>query len=138
MRVLFDTNVLIEYFRNPDKRREFDARVARPTHFFSSVVAMELYAGCRSGRQEAELATFLKPFEKAGRVVTPDHATMLHAGRVIAHLSREGLAKAHLRQISQDVLIAVSAARAGVTVVTNNVRDFERIARWVEVQWITP
>jgi predicted nucleic acid-binding protein len=104
----------------------------------SSVVAMELLAGCKSRRENSALAGFLKPFEKAGRIVTPDHAAFLEAGRVLAMLGSEGIGKDHLRRLSNDVLIGVSAARAGVALVTKNARDFERIARWSAIRWIKP
>jgi hypothetical protein len=37
-----------------------------------AVVAMELNTGCRTMRQQRELARFLKPFEEAGRLIVPD------------------------------------------------------------------
>ena len=77
MKVLFDTNVLVELFRNPHQRERFELRAHRPLMFMSSVVVMELLAG------------FLKPFEKANRIVTPDHACFREAGRVLAGLGRK-------------------------------------------------
>jgi hypothetical protein len=46
MKVLLDTNVLIGFFRDPRRK------------------ALELFAGCRTARQEKALAYFLKPFGK--------------------------------------------------------------------------
>ena len=104
----------------------------------SSVVALELFADCRTARQERALAGFLKPFEKAGRLVTPDHACFREAGRVIAGLGRDGIGTAHRRQIGNDVLIAVTAARAGAVVVTANAGDFSLIEKHTPVRWMTP
>jgi predicted nucleic acid-binding protein len=39
---------------------------------------------------------------------------------------------------SNDVLIAVSSAEQGVTVVTGNTRDFERIARVARIEFVEP
>jgi predicted nucleic acid-binding protein len=138
MKALLDTNVLIDFFRDPQKKESFEARADRPRLFMSSIVAMELYAGCKNWRQQSALAAFLKPFEKAGRIVAPDHESLLQAGKVLALLSREGIAGAHLRQMSHDVMIAVTAARAGVVVVTRNVRDFARIEKCAPIRWMTP
>jgi len=88
MKVLFDTNVLIGFFRNPDRKTEFEAQTHRPLLFMSSIVALELYAGCLTPRQEKALASFLKPFEQAGRIVTPDHASCRETGQVLAGPSR--------------------------------------------------
>jgi predicted nucleic acid-binding protein len=104
----------------------------------SSVVALELFAGCRTARQAKALAGFLKPFEKAGRLVTPDHACYREAGRVLAGLGRDGVGITHRRQIVNDVLIAVSAVRSGMVVATANAGDFRRIERHVAVRWVSP
>jgi predicted nucleic acid-binding protein len=45
---------------------------------------------------------------------------------------------AQRRQIVNDVLIAVSAARAGAVVVTANARDFTRIEKHTPARWMTP
>ena len=99
MKAVPDTNVLLDFFRNPNHKEEFEARTLRPQFFMSSVVAMELFAGCRTKRQQAELESFLKPFEKARRVITPDHSCFLEAGRVLARLGGEGIDIVRRRQM---------------------------------------
>jgi predicted nucleic acid-binding protein len=138
MKVLLDTNVLIGFFRNPRWKEEFESKSHRPLLLMSSVVALELVAGCRTPRQEKALANFLKPFEKAGRVLTPDHACFREAGRVLAGLARDGMGKGHRRQIINDVLIAVTAGRAGVVVVTANSADFSLIEKHTPLRWMLP
>lgn len=99
---------------------------------------MELFAGCRSERHQRELGAFLKPFEKAGRLITPNHEHFREAGSVLARLAADGVGTMHRRLILNDVLIAVSAARTGVVVVTRNASDFERIGEFTPVRWILP
>lgn len=99
---------------------------------------MELYAGCRTRRHFAHLEAFLEPFEKAGRLVVPDHGSFREAGRVLGKLGLGGLTSTDLRQITNDVLIAVTAARAGAVVITSNAADFSRIAEQVPVRWLPP
>ena len=138
MKVVLDTNVLMGFFRNPAQREEFEARFQRPLVFVSSVVALELFAGCRTSPQEKALAGFLKPFEKAERIITPDHACFRDAGRVMAGLGAGGMGTEHRRQIVNDVLLAVSAARSGMVVVTANAGDFSRIEKHTAVRWMRP
>lgn len=104
----------------------------------SSVVAMELFSGCVTKHQQDDLANFLKPFEKAARLIVPDHVCFREAGRVMAKLGSEGMSVVQRQQMQNDVLIAVSAARAGTVVVTGNVRDFVRIEKHVAVRWMVP
>jgi len=102
------------------------------------VVVLELFAGCRTSRHEKELKSFLKPFETAERLIVPDHACFKEAGRVLAELARDGVGRDHLLRIANDVLIAVSATRSGVTVVTANSGDFGMIQRHTPVRWMLP
>ena len=104
----------------------------------SSVVALELFAGCRSQRQEHETASFLKPFEKAGRFIVPDHESWKEAGHVLSKLADDGIGIVHRRQLVNDVLIAVTATRAGLVVVTANAGDFSRIEKHARVRWMLP
>ena len=136
MNVVPDTNVRIELFRNPAKKAEFEARTRRPLLYMSSVVALELFAGCRTEWQRASISGFLKPFEKAGRVVTPDHASYQQAGKALAKLGEAGMGIAARRQIVNDVMIAVTAARFGAVVVAANVHDFALIEKHVPVRWM--
>jgi predicted nucleic acid-binding protein len=104
----------------------------------SSIVALEFFAGCRTARQEKALANFPKPFEKAARVLTPDHACFREAGGVLAGLPRDGMGTAHRGQIVNVVLISVTASRTGVVVVTANAADFVLIEKHTPVRWMLP
>jgi predicted nucleic acid-binding protein len=104
----------------------------------SSIVALELFAGCRTSRQRKALESFLKPFEKAGRVVTPDHGAFREADRVLAALGREGMGTTHRRFIVNDVLLAVTASKSGAILVTANTKDFSLIEKHTPVRWMLP
>ncbi len=138
MKVVLDSSVLVSFFRNPHLKEDFEARTRRPLLYMSSIVAMELHAGCRTPRHKTELDKFLKPFERAGRVIAPDHECFREAGRVLAKLARDGMGAIHRRQIANDVLIAVSASRFGATVITANHTDFTWIGRHVAARWLAP
>ena len=68
----------------------------------------------------------------------PDHSTLLVAGRVLSALGMDGVGAAERRHMINDVMIAVSATRAGAEVVTSNASDFERIAKFTRLRWMTP
>jgi predicted nucleic acid-binding protein len=135
MKILPDTNLWIAFFRNPSQREAIEARLKRPITLLSSVVAMELIAGCRTRPQKRAVAGFAQPFEKANRILTPDHEAFLEAGRVLAKIGEDGIGAAHRRQLVNDILIAVSATRAGAVVVTANTRDFAQIERHTPIRW---
>jgi predicted nucleic acid-binding protein len=138
MKIILDRNVWIRFLRNPNARAEFEARMNRSLLFMSSVVAMELLAGGRTGDRARALAILLKPFERAGRIVIPDHGCFRETGRVLASLSNDGIGQAHRLPLVNDVLIAVSTARAGAILITHNAEDFFRIARHTPVRWMVP
>lgn len=94
MKIVPDTNVLIELFRAPAKRAAFEARMQRPHLHMSSIVLMELLAGCRTRNHERAIAGFLTPFRKEGRIVTPDYGAYEESGRVLAGLMDQGIESA--------------------------------------------
>jgi predicted nucleic acid-binding protein len=138
VKILPDTNIWIGFFRDPGQREKFEERTHRPLTFLSSVVALELFAGCRTQRQEKAVSDFVKQFEKANRVITPDHACFREAGQVLAGLGKDGIELAHRRQMTNHILIAVTASRNGAVVVTANSGDFSRIDQYISVRWMLP
>ena len=93
--------------------------------YFSSVVAQELLAGARSpaGRRHAE--TLLAPFERVGRIVTPNHRQWREAGGLLAKILelRPDL-KNKLAGLVNDCLLSLSARAIGATLYTRNRDDF--------------
>ncbi len=140
---VLDTNVYVRATRDDvwSKALERFYRSFTPFVWLHSVVAAELLAG--SVRPELERKTkdhLIRPFEATGRVVTPSHATWKSAGRVVARLVAEkrlspnGIGRSFLN----DCLIAASAREQGLTVVTENARDFELIASVLPVDVVAP
>jgi predicted nucleic acid-binding protein len=118
-----DSNLFIDAFRGVDEEAlaDFHARFA-PFEYLSAVVALELRAGTRTKPAAARLREHvLSPFERSGRVFAPGYPTWKQAGAALAALGDA------TRAFYNDVLIAASCREHGVTLVTRNVRDFERI-----------
>ena len=127
MTYLLDTNACMALINGTPKevRRRFQRAINKDAAMLvSSVVAFELWYGvAKSQRKDANtqrLETFLAgPLEW-----TPfDEEDAREAGRVRADLEIAG------RPIgAYDVLIASQARRRGVTLVTSNVTEFDRVA----------
>ena len=103
--------------------------------WLSAVVLEELYAGAR-GRGQHVVERLERDFDRAKRVLVPSLGDWTEAGRVLSRLA----AKYDYEQIGQgrltnDALIAMSAGRLGIRVITANHRDFGRLAEFRSFQW---
>jgi predicted nucleic acid-binding protein len=77
-----------------------------------------------------------RDFDHAKRVLVPNLRDWTQSGRVLSRLA----AKYNYEQIGQgrltnDALIAASAGRLGIRVITANERDFGRLAEFHRFQW---
>jgi len=138
-----DTNLFIRGFRDPDAQAallRFHAAFA-PFEYLSVVVAQELRAGARRPADRARLdRELLAVFERTGRVVTPSRAAWHTSGDVLAALAaREGREPGRVsKAFANDILLGLSCREAGITLVTENVTDFERISQVIPVPFVPP
>ena len=138
-----DTNLFIRGYRDragADQLRHFHT-VFAPYEFLSVVVVQELRAGLSTvdGVKQFD-RTVVEPFQRRGRVITPSFAVWRESGRVLATLvAEDGL---ELRRVPKhtvnDIMIALSCREAGVTVVTENESDFERLRHIVRFDFVLP
>ena len=103
--------------------------------WLSAVVLEELYAGARD-KDRHVVERLEHDFHKARRVLVPNLSDWTETGKVLARL-RVKYGYEHIGQgrLTNDALIAMSAARLGITVVTANERDFRRLAALRPFQW---
>jgi predicted nucleic acid-binding protein len=140
---LLDTNLFIQGFRDPRANTSLQRfhQVFAPFEYLSAIVAQELRAGAQSHNDRRLLDRhILDLFRRRGRLVTPSAHAWEDSGDVLAELGRrEGL---DLRRLSKafgnDVLLALSCREAGIVLVTDNERDFARIARVVPFDFVKP
>jgi len=133
---LFDSSVYISALRQGNSAALALRRLAAETPLWlSSVVLEELYAGA-GGQERKVLERLERDFDRAKRILVPNLSDWTHAGKVLARLAE----KYHYEQIGQgrltnDTLIAMSAGRLGITVITANERDFRTLAEFRDFQW---
>jgi len=122
MRYLLDTNICI-YVINARPALVFERFRQEPVGQIgvSSVSAAELACGVAkegSSRNEEALRLFLASLE----IVPFDEAAIWEYGKIRADLERRGTPIG-----SMDTMIAAHALSLNLTLVTNNVREFERV-----------
>lgn len=129
---MLDTNTLSDLIRNPGgpmvRRLAAEAPDAVCT---SIVVACEL----RFGARRRASATLTQRVEQllASMVVLPfDEPTDEHYADIRAALERAGTPIA-----SNDLLIAAHARSRGLTLVTHNLREFERVPGLKTADWLS-
>jgi predicted nucleic acid-binding protein len=133
---LFDSSIYISALRRGDDAALALRRLAADSPLWlSAVVLEELYAGAGDrGRQVVERLE--RDFDRAKRILVPNLSDWAQAGKVLARLAT----KYDYGQIGQgcltnDALIAMSAGRLGIRVITANGRDFSRLAEFRTFQW---
>lgn len=140
---VLDTNCYIDASRSRDELAALTQFVtwSAPGLFLSSVVASELRAGARTTRDRKKLEReLLDPFVRRGRVLSPSRSAWDALGLALAALrEEEGLQLAQVpRTFAFDILIAYSCREAGVTLVTRNGRDMDRIRRVFAFEYVSP
>ena len=136
-KVTYDANIFIKY-----KPESF------PHGFYmSAVVLQELVAGANDASEIKQLERFRHEYRKANKLLVPNEEDWWHVGLTLNSLQRGRRSKktgkipkmstAERCRITNDVLIARTAKRAGVMVVTDNIRDFRKIRNFCDVKTIS-
>ena len=89
-----------------------------------------------SPRGRHALERFERDFEKAKRILVPHLSDWTRTGKVLARLAAKyDCEKIGQGRLTNDALIAMSAARLRITVITANARDFLRLAEFRSFPW---
>ena len=135
-KVTYDANIFIRY-----KPQSF------PHGFYmSAVVLQELVAGANDAAAIKELERLRHEYRKINKLLVPDEEDWWHVGLALNALQRGRRSKktgkiprisvAERYRIINDVLIARTAKRQGVMVVTDNINDFKKIRNFCDVKVI--
>ena len=131
MRYLLDTNICIYIAKQ--KPRAVLARFERmrPGDVGMSVITyLELLYGAWKSERKDENVALIQELERLIPVLPLDAIAGRHFGRVRADLERKGSSIG-----AYDLLIAAHAMSLGLTLVTNNAREFRRIAELTLENW---
>ncbi len=136
MQVLFDSSVYIGAFRGDrDAGPIFERWRRKAPIWVSSVVLEELYAGADAAGARL-VAKLERDFERARRVLVPNLSDWTETGRILAKIgAKYGFERIGQGRLTNDALIAASAARCGIEVITGNPRDFARLAEFCPLEW---
>ena len=136
-KVTYDANIYIRY-KEQSLPRSF---------YMSAVVLQELVAGANDGSAIKILERLRHEYRSLNRLLVPTEEDWWQAGLVLNALQRGRRSKktgkiprisiAERYRIINDVLIARTAKRAGIMVVTDNASDFKKIRNFCDVKVIS-
>lgn len=140
--ILFDTSIYITAFRRGevsilDMRRAYrSSDDGSSPLWLSAVVLSELLVGASEKRARQQLLETEREFFKLNRLLVPLQRDWSLAGQVLAQVgAKYGYDQVGRTRLTNDALIAMSAARNGFTVLTKNATDFKKIAEFRSFQW---
>lgn len=128
MKFAYDTNIFIgrKLTTIPDQL------------YVCSIVLSELQVGAADASQMKRLEVLRIAAEKNGRLLVPTKEDWWETGKLLNRLAAFARRENHGAaprfspeekvRLFNDALLAVSCRRAGITLVTDNFKDFERIA----------
>ena len=133
---LFDTSIYISALRRgSDAAFAIRRRAADAPLWLSSVVLEELYAGA-GDRERRVVERLERDFDRVKRILVPNLSDWTQAGKVLARLAAKyGYEQIGQGRLTNDALIAISAGRLGIQLLTANERDFCRLAEFRVFQW---
>lgn len=132
LRYLLDTNICIYIAkqRPPSVARRF-AELAVGSVGMSLITFGELHYGAEKSSQRTSALETLDRLQSLIPVIDPDEAVGETYGIIRAHLERAGTPIGN-----NDLWIAAHARALGVTLISNNTREFERVPQLKLDNWI--
>ncbi len=133
--VLFDSSLYISALRRGDDTLSGTYLTDDAPVWLSSVVLEELHAGAKDKDRHA-VERLEKDFERLGRILVPNLQDWIQAGRTLASLgAKYGYELIGRGRLTNDALIAMSAGRRGIQIITTNRKDFSRLAEVRSFRW---
>lgn len=133
LRYLLDTNICIYIAkqRPPSVAARF-AKLASGSVGMSLITFGELRYGAEKSKQRVEALDALRRLSELIPVMTPDDTVGERYGALRAQLERAGTPIGN-----NDLWIAAHALDLGVTLVSNNTREFERVPKLKLDNWVS-
>jgi predicted nucleic acid-binding protein len=132
---LLDSSIYVSALRSEKSAGTLERLASGTRLWLSAVVLQELYAGA-GDRQREVVERWERDFEQARRILVPSQSDWTDAGKALRLLAtRYDYEKIGRGRLTNDALIAMSAARAGIRVITANEKDFRRLAEFRSFDW---
>lgn len=133
--VLLDSSIYISALRSGDGALTLKRLTADMIVWLSAVVLEELHAG--AGEHDHEVVEKLEgDFTQAGRILVPNLDDWIQVGKVLARLAvKYDYEQIGRSRLTNDALIAMSAARLGIRIITTNARDFRKLSEFRAFSW---
>lgn len=136
MDTLFDTSVYVTAMRRTGVWVPLLQRLSVVGSLWLSVVVLEeLYSGAGE-RSKAWVELLERDFARENRIVVPNLADWTQTGEVLNRLAlKYDYEQIGRGRLTNDALIATSAARLGIRLLTANAKDFRRLAEFYPFQF---
>jgi predicted nucleic acid-binding protein len=132
---LLDSSIYVSALRSAERALALERLAAGTILWLSAVVLQELHAGAHD-RHRQVIEEWERDFEQAGRILMPNLSDWIYAGKVLRRLSdKYDYEKIGRGRLTNDTLIAMSAARTGIRVITANEKDFRKLAEFRNFAW---
>ncbi len=133
MKYMLDTNICIGMIRQkPTRLLEKVVQFAPGEIGVSTITVSELAYGAQKSNFPAKNLAALEQFLLPLEIADYDHAAAIVYGKIRANLERAGQPIG-----AMDMLIGAHALSLNVVLVTNNMREFQRISNLKLEDWIT-
>ena len=133
--VLLDSSIYVAALRSTDAVLRLERVAAGAVLWLSAVVLEELYAGA-GARDRQYVEQLEQSFGQARKILVPDLDDWIHTGRLLQRLAlKYDYEEIGRGRLTNDALIAMSAARMGIRVVTANQNDFRKLAEFRDFTW---
>jgi predicted nucleic acid-binding protein len=138
---VLDTQLFIQGFREPSANEALQRfhRSFAPFEYLSAIVAQELRSGTKTPHDRKALERYvLALFARANRVIVPSMRAWHQSGDVLSEMARkDGLELPRVsKAFANDILLALSCRESGCVLVTDNERDFARIRRFTQFEFV--
>ena len=129
---MLDTNICIYLIKNRpiELKKKFNEYEVGEI-CISSIVVSELYFGVEKSQMVEKNKKALALFLSSLNIVNYDEKCAIEYGKIRAELEQKGQAIGSL-----DMLIAAHAKSMGITLVTNNTKEFDRVDGLVVENWV--
>jgi|SRR5271154_6637317 len=132
---LLDSSIYVSALRHREAAAAVEQLTAETVLWLSAVVLEELYAGTREA-DRGVIDQWERDFDKAGRILVPNLSDWIYAGKVLRRLAdKYDYEKIGRGRLTNDALIALSAARMDIRVITANEKDFRKLAEFCSFPW---